>query len=95
MINHGVSEELMDETMKVTKEFHEMPAIEKARECSKDPKNRCKLYTSSENYSTEKLHYWRDALVHPCHPLEEYIQFWPENPTRYRYKIKSSFFVFS
>lgn len=86
MINHGVSEELMDETTKVMKEFHEMPAMDKARECSKDPKKSCKLYTSSENYSTEKLHYWRDALVHPCHPLEEHMQFWPENPSRYRYK---------
>ncbi|PON62611.1 Oxoglutarate/iron-dependent dioxygenase [Parasponia andersonii] len=84
VVNHGVSEELMDETMKVTKEFHEMPDIDKARECSKDPKMRCRLYTSSENYSTEQLHYWRDALVHPCHPLEEHMQFWPENPTQYR-----------
>ncbi|XP_062080503.1 hyoscyamine 6-dioxygenase-like [Humulus lupulus] len=84
VINHGVSEELMDETMKVMKELHELPPMEKARECSKDPLKRCRLYTSSENFSTEKIHYWRDALVHPCHPLEEHIQFWPQNPTQYR-----------
>ncbi|KAM6592228.1 hypothetical protein CsatA_014833 [Cannabis sativa] len=33
VINHGVCEELMDETMKVMKELHEMSPIDKAREC--------------------------------------------------------------
>ncbi|EXC31940.1 Hyoscyamine 6-dioxygenase [Morus notabilis] len=85
VINHGVSKELVDETMKVFEEFHAMPAKDKARECSKDPnKISCRLYTSSENFPTEELHYWRDALVHPCHPLDEHMQFWPQNPIRYR-----------
>ncbi|KAF4358140.1 hypothetical protein F8388_009423 [Cannabis sativa] len=84
VINHGVCEELMDETMKVMKELHEMSPIDKARECCKDPLKRCRLYTSSNNFSNEKIHYWRDAFLHPCHPLEEHIQFWPQNPIQYR-----------
>ncbi|GKV01880.1 hypothetical protein SLEP1_g14394 [Rubroshorea leprosula] len=84
VINHGVSETLMDDTMDVIKEFHAMSGMEKQRECSKDPNGSCKLYTSSLDYPAEDFHYWRDALIHPCNPAEECIKFWPEKPTRYR-----------
>lgn len=84
VINHGVSKNLLDDAMGVFKEFHAMPAKDKASECSKDPNKSCKFYTSSENYKKEEFHYWRDALTHPCHTLEEYMQFWPEKPFRYR-----------
>ena len=84
VINHGVSEDLMDETMNVAEEFHAMPGLDKERECSKDPNGSCKLYTSSYVYPREDFHYWRDAVTHPCRPLVECIQFWPEKPTRYR-----------
>ncbi|KAJ7977257.1 hyoscyamine 6-dioxygenase-like [Quillaja saponaria] len=37
------------------------------------------------NYATEKFHLWRDFLRHPCQlPVEQWQQFWPENPTKYR-----------
>ncbi|KAK5784008.1 hyoscyamine 6-dioxygenase-like [Gossypium arboreum] len=84
VINHGVSEELMDETMNVAEEFHAMPGLDKERECGKDANGSCKLYTSSYAYSREDFHYWRDAVTHPCRPLDERIQYWPEKPTRYR-----------
>ncbi|KAK3193575.1 hypothetical protein Dsin_024885 [Dipteronia sinensis] len=84
VINHGVSKELMDETRNVVKEFHAMPAKDKFLECSKDPNRNCKLYTSSEKYATEEVHYWRDCLMHSALSTEEYMQFWPANPTRYR-----------
>lgn len=84
VINHGVPGKLMDDTIRVFKEFHAMSAKEKASECSKDPNRSCRFYTSSEKYATEEVHVWRDALTHPCHPLEEYIEFWPAKPTRYR-----------
>ncbi|KAH7517364.1 hypothetical protein FEM48_Zijuj09G0055800 [Ziziphus jujuba var. spinosa] len=84
VINHGVPKELMDDTMKVMKKFHAMPLNDKARECSKDPKKSCKLYTSSEHYSAEQIHCWRDVLVHQCHPLEDYMQFWPDKPSTYK-----------
>ena len=84
VVNHGISRELMNETMSLIKEFHAMPAKEKARECSKDPNRSYKLYTSSENYATEEFHYWRDAVVHPCEPLDHHKQFWPLQPPGYR-----------
>ncbi|KAE8676231.1 putative ring finger protein [Hibiscus syriacus] len=84
VINHGVSEYLMDETMEVAEEFHAMPGSDKEKECAKDPKGSCKLYTSSYVYPREEFHLWRDAVTHPCRPSAEHIQFWPEKPTRYR-----------
>ncbi|XP_031265726.1 LOW QUALITY PROTEIN: hyoscyamine 6-dioxygenase-like [Pistacia vera] len=84
VINHGVSKDLIDDTMNVAREFHAMPAQDKVNECSKDPNGSCKLYTSSGNYDTEEVYYWRDCLTHPCYSLEEYMQFWPAKPTKYR-----------
>ncbi|KAE8681777.1 RING/U-box superfamily protein [Hibiscus syriacus] len=84
IINHGVSEDLMDETMNVAEEFHAMPVLDKERECAKDPNGSCKLYTSSYVYPREDVHLWRDAVIHPCRPLDQHIQFWPEKPNRYR-----------
>ncbi|KAE8660701.1 putative 2-oxoglutarate and Fe(II)-dependent oxygenase superfamily protein [Hibiscus syriacus] len=83
VVNHGVSEELLNDTMKVVTEFFEMPMEEKASLYSQDPNEVCKLYTSNTNYDTENFHFWRDALKHPCHPLEACIQLWPQKMTRY------------
>ncbi|KAK9067550.1 hypothetical protein SSX86_011661 [Deinandra increscens subsp. villosa] len=84
VINHGVSEDLIDDTMKVVKEFFDMADEEKAKLYSIDPMKRCKLYTSGYNYANEKIHFWRDNLRHPCHPLDEWVCLWPEKPTNYR-----------
>ncbi|XVE72954.1 hypothetical protein DITRI_Ditri11bG0079000 [Diplodiscus trichospermus] len=84
VINHGVSENLFNDTMNVFKEFFEMPAVDKAHIYSEDPKKPCRLYTSRPDNDTERVHLWRDCLKHPCHPLEECIKIWPEKPTRYR-----------
>ncbi|KAJ7971115.1 hyoscyamine 6-dioxygenase-like [Quillaja saponaria] len=84
VINHGVSNDLVEDAMNVFKEFHGMAAKEKVSECSKDPNRSCKLYTSAENYTKQSVHYWKDALTHHCHPLENYIKYWPQKPTTYR-----------
>ncbi|KAL1827253.1 hypothetical protein ACET3Z_005665 [Daucus carota] len=84
VINHGVSGVLVHETMSVVKEFFTMDDVEKANFYSDDHTKSCRLHTSSPNYETEKSHFWRDYLRHPCHPLEDFIHLWPEKPTTYR-----------
>lgn len=84
MINHGVSTNLMNDTMNVFKEFFGMPPEYKSSFYSNDPNRSCRLYTSTLNYEKEQVHYWRDNLTHKCHALEDHIQFWPENPSTYR-----------
>ncbi|XP_071738170.1 hyoscyamine 6-dioxygenase-like [Rutidosis leptorrhynchoides] len=84
VINHGVSEDLIDDTIKVIEEFFDLPNEEKAQLFSTDQNKACRLYTSSYNYNTEKVHFWRDGLRHPVHPLDEWVHLWPEKPTNYR-----------
>lgn len=84
MINHGVSEDLINDTMKVAKDFYDLPDEEKAKLYSLEPSNPCKLYSSGYNFDNEKLHFWRDNLRHPSHPLDKWIHLWPEKPTNYR-----------
>lgn len=84
VINHEVSDKLIQDVLEVAKEFFELPAKDKEKFYSDDPKQSCRLYTSID-YLKEKVHYWRDNLRHPCYPVEENMQFWPEKPTQYRY----------
>lgn len=84
VINHGVSENLMNDTMSVLKDFFGMPPEYKASFYSNDLNKSCRLYTSTLNYDNEQFHYWRDNFTHRCHPLEDHIQFWPQKPATYR-----------
>ncbi|XP_061366950.1 hyoscyamine 6-dioxygenase-like [Gastrolobium bilobum] len=83
LVNHGIPNKLLDDATQVAKEFFELPIEDKARLYSEDPKQGCRLYTSID-YANEDVHYWRDSLKHPCHPLQEHIQNWPNKPTRYQ-----------
>ncbi|KAG5016738.1 hypothetical protein JHK85_022874 [Glycine max] len=73
VINHGVSKELMDDTLNIFKEFHAMPAEEKIRESSRDPNGSCRLYTSREINNKDIVQFWRDTLRHFCPPSGEFI----------------------
>ncbi|OMP14370.1 Oxoglutarate/iron-dependent dioxygenase [Corchorus olitorius] len=84
VVNHGVSEEIINETRSMYKEFFEMPEEDKASLITEDHEKQCKLVTGSTRHNGNKLNLWRDNLKHPCHPLEECMKSWPEKPTRYR-----------
>ncbi|RDX67879.1 Protein DOWNY MILDEW RESISTANCE 6, partial [Mucuna pruriens] len=84
VINHGVSQELMDDTLNIFKEFHAMPAEEKIRESSRDPNGSCKLYTSREINDKDNIQFWRDTLRHFCPPSGEFMEFLPQKPAKYR-----------
>ncbi|KAL4571983.1 hypothetical protein LXL04_018751 [Taraxacum kok-saghyz] len=84
VINHGVNDDLVIDTMKVVKEFFDMPNEDKVDVYSEDPNNKCRLYTSTYDYENEKTHLWRDNLRHHCYPIHDFIHLWPKKPTRYR-----------
>ncbi|CAN6545364.1 unnamed protein product [Malus baccata var. baccata] len=84
VINHGISDTMLSDTMSVLKEFFELPLEDKASVYSEDPQKSCKLFSSSVHYDAEDVHLWRDVLRHTCHPLVEYLQDWPQQPSRYR-----------
>uniref|UniRef100_A0A0A0K745 Fe2OG dioxygenase domain-containing protein n=2 Tax=Cucumis sativus TaxID=3659 RepID=A0A0A0K745_CUCSA len=85
VINHGVSKALVEETMRVSREFHAMSSEDKEMECSKDPNKSCLIYSSTPNYEKEELHLWKDSLRLICYPnLNKNVQFWPQNPPKFR-----------
>ncbi|XP_011625834.1 protein DMR6-LIKE OXYGENASE 1-like [Amborella trichopoda] len=82
IMNHGVPEDVIQDMLGVATEFFEMPIEERAKLYSEDPKTQVRVCTSF-NFKS-KVQLWRDFLRHPCHPLEDYIDSWPQMPENYR-----------
>ncbi|PWA34910.1 hyoscyamine 6-dioxygenase [Artemisia annua] len=87
VINHGVPDEMMADMRVLYDEFFNMPVEDKLGVYAEKFGKGCTLYTSGMNYAKEDVHYWKDTLKHPCHPLEEHTPSWPEKPTRYREEV--------
>lgn len=88
VINHGVSESLMEDAMSVCKEVFEMPVEYKASLYSEERNRGCRLFTSSYQFLNQQTRYWRDILGLPCHPLEDCIKLWPPKPTTFREVVR-------
>ncbi|KAL3644960.1 hypothetical protein CASFOL_010140 [Castilleja foliolosa] len=79
--NHGVSEDVINEAVKVLEELFNMPIDEISKEANENGF----VYMGSTSFATIKgAHLWRDNIKHPCHPLELSMQNWPQKPKRYR-----------
>lgn len=78
--NHGVPEGVIEEATKVLEELFNLPSDE----LSKEAKARGFAYMGSTDFFTQGSYLWRDNIKHPCHPLEDCISRWPQNPPRYR-----------
>ncbi|XP_011625850.2 protein DMR6-LIKE OXYGENASE 1-like isoform X2 [Amborella trichopoda] len=83
IVNHGVSEELKESMLHVAKESFEMPIEERAKFYLEDPKKQTRVSTSF-NINRDRVRVWRDYFRHPCYPLEDYIDSWPQKPENYR-----------
>ena len=82
--NHGIPEEIVDNMLRIAKEFFQLPEAERLKNYSDDPSKTTRLSTSF-NVKTEKVSNWRDFLRLHCHPLENYVHEWPTNPPSFRY----------
>ncbi|GMH09611.1 hypothetical protein Nepgr_011452 [Nepenthes gracilis] len=81
--NHGIPETLIDDLLRVTREFFRMPENERQKTYSDDPTKSVRLSTSF-NVNSEKVSNWRDFLRLHCYPLEDYVHQWPSNPPSFR-----------
>jgi len=88
LLNHGVPEQLTAAMMSVAYEFFRLPAEEKAKLYSDDPAKKMRLSTSF-NVRKETVHNWRDYLRLHCHPLEQYVPDWPDNPPSFRRTVSA------
>ncbi|KAI3806067.1 hypothetical protein L1987_21959 [Smallanthus sonchifolius] len=87
VINHGVSDKTMEDMMALYDEFFNLPVEDKLGVYSEKPRKGCTLYTSGLEYPKEDVHYWKDTLKHPCHPIDEHSPSWPDKPTRYKEEV--------
>ncbi|KAI5405602.1 2-oxoglutarate-dependent dioxygenase 19 [Lathyrus oleraceus] len=80
LINHGVPESLMEELMKKSQEFHDLPVEEKKEFCDNgDPFSPIRHGTSFHP-PAENVHYWRDFLKILTSPQFNF----PHKPHGYR-----------
>ncbi|XP_058781458.1 2-oxoglutarate-dependent dioxygenase 19-like [Vicia villosa] len=80
LINHGVPESLMEELMKKSREFHDLPMEEKKEFCDNGEPFSPIRHGTSFHPPAENVHYWRDFLKVLTAP--QFI--FPHKPPGYR-----------
>lgn len=84
VINHGISEQVMQDMEEVGKEFFKMPAVDKVDFYSDDVNKATRLF-SGATYETGGERYWRDCLRFAYDfPIGNSTKDWPDKPKRIR-----------
>ncbi|GMI95372.1 KAR-UP oxidoreductase 1 [Hibiscus trionum] len=86
VVNHGISQSILDEVLAVASDFFDLPAREKLKFKSSNVYEPVRYATSLKD-GVDKVQYWRIFLKHYAHPLEAWIDSWPDNPPHYREKM--------
>ncbi|XWS48709.1 hypothetical protein CRYUN_Cryun13aG0099700 [Craigia yunnanensis] len=81
--NHGISEAVINNMLRLAREFFHLPETERLKNYSDDPSKANRLSTSF-NIKTEKVANWRDFLRLHCYPLKDHVHEWPSNPPSFR-----------
>lgn len=84
IINHGISQSLMDGALSSASGFFNLPTPEKMKLMSNDVHKPVRYATSIKD-GIDNIQLWRVFLKHYAHPLEDWIHSWPANPPYYRY----------
>ncbi|KZV51916.1 hypothetical protein F511_09180 [Dorcoceras hygrometricum] len=88
VINHGISQEMLDGALSVASDFFNLPSQDKAKFYSPDIHRPVRYSTSFKDVGAAgQARSWRAFLKHYAHPLQEWIGLWPQNPPLYREKI--------
>lgn len=83
VINHGISETVIEEALKVNAEFFDMPLEMKEELVSGDVLKPVR-YSTAEG---EAQGNFRDFLKLYAHPFEDFVESWPKSPPDYREKM--------
>lgn len=81
VINHGLSENLIEEVLKVNANFFGLPLVTKEELISDDIYKPVR-FTSNQGGAQGMS---REFLKLYAHPFEEFMASWPKNPPDYRY----------
>nr|XP_043614348.1 flavanone 3-dioxygenase 3-like [Erigeron canadensis] len=86
IINHGISQKVLDDALGTAFGFFNLPTTEKTRYMSNDVHKPVRYGTSLKD-GVDKTQFWRIFLKHYAHPLNDWIQQWPDKPSDYRDKM--------
>ncbi|KAK9049798.1 hypothetical protein SSX86_031233 [Deinandra increscens subsp. villosa] len=86
LINHGIPQKVLDEALEASFQFFNLPMTEKEKYMSNDVHKPVRYGTSIKD-GLDKVQFWRVFLKHYAHPLNGWIQQWPNNPSDYREKM--------
>jgi len=86
IINHGVSPELCRRMLDVTTEFFVESSEEKFAYFSEDPLVKVRVFSRYLKLEEQgkRVSMWSEALFHPWHPTQSFIDPLPKNPPQYR-----------
>ncbi|KAG0457624.1 hypothetical protein HPP92_022781 [Vanilla planifolia] len=87
VVNHGMGSNVMSEMMRVSKEFFNLPFDERAIHYSEDLYKPVRLFTSTGVHDI--VHFWRDCLRMSIYPVEDFKQYWPENPSNLKDAVEN------
>ncbi|KAG0459385.1 hypothetical protein HPP92_022513 [Vanilla planifolia] len=87
VVNHGMGSDVMSEMMRVSKEFFNLPFDERAIHYSEDIYKPVRLFTSTGVHDI--VHFWRDCLRMSIYPVEDFKQYWPENPSNLKDAVEN------
>jgi isopenicillin N synthase-like dioxygenase len=80
VINHGISQSVMDGAFEAALDFFKLPSEIKEEFASDDLRQPVRYDTSSK----DGISMSRAFLKHYAHPLSDWMQYWPEKPPIYR-----------
>jgi 2'-deoxymugineic-acid 2'-dioxygenase/mugineic-acid 3-dioxygenase len=85
VVNHGVSEQAMQDMEAVCQEFFQLPAAEKEALYSEDTQKTTRIF-SSTMFETGSERYWRDCLRLACSfpDVGDSAAAWPDKPRQLR-----------
>ncbi|KAM3705346.1 hypothetical protein ACJW30_03G075100 [Castanea mollissima] len=78
IVNHGISEDVMDDMMKGIRRFHEQPTEVKREYCSRDATKNV-TYMSNFHLFKAKAANWRDSLSFSMAPVAPILRKWGNN----------------
>uniref|UniRef100_A0A0D9WAW3 Fe2OG dioxygenase domain-containing protein n=1 Tax=Leersia perrieri TaxID=77586 RepID=A0A0D9WAW3_9ORYZ len=85
VINHGISQSVMDGAVEAASEFFKLPSEIKEEYASDDIRQPVRYDTSSK----DGISMSRAFLKHYAHPLCDWLQYWPQQPPIYRQAVSS------
>ncbi|XP_027189051.1 probable 2-oxoglutarate-dependent dioxygenase SLC1 isoform X2 [Cicer arietinum] len=82
VVNHGISEDVMNNMMDVSGRFFDLPFEERGKYMTADMRAAVR-YGTNFSQTKDRVFCWRDFLKLLCHPLPDFLPHWPDSPVNF------------